>query len=55
LTEQVWLAKLKAMIPSYGHSLIDDAELTRTIRHETARVLRVEDVSPARTPMQAKP
>jgi malate dehydrogenase (quinone) len=55
LTEQAWLPKLKAMIPSYGHSLIDDAELTRTIRRETARVLRIEDVSPARTPMQTQP
>jgi malate dehydrogenase (quinone) len=55
LTAQAWLPKLKAMIPSYGHSLIDDAELTRTIRSETARVLRIEDVSPARKPMQARP
>jgi malate dehydrogenase (quinone) len=55
LTEQAWLPKLKAMIPSYGHSLIDDAELTRTIRRETARVLRVEDVSPTHKPMQAQP
>jgi malate dehydrogenase (quinone) len=53
LTAQAWLPKLKAMIPSYGHSLIDDAELTRTIRRETARVLRIEDVSPTRTPVQA--
>jgi malate dehydrogenase (quinone) len=55
LTEQAWLPKLKEMIPSYGHSLIDDAELTRTIRRETARVLRIEDVSPASTPVQARP
>jgi malate dehydrogenase (quinone) len=55
LTAQAWLPKLQQMIPSYGHSLIDDAELTRTIRRETANVLRIEDVSPARTAMQAQP
>jgi malate dehydrogenase (quinone) len=55
LTEQAWLPKLKDMIPSYGHSLIDDAELTRKIRRETARALKIEDVSPAHTPMQAQP
>jgi malate dehydrogenase (quinone) len=48
LTPQAWLPKLKEMIPSYGHSLIDDAELTRTVRRETARVLGLVDVSAAR-------
>ena len=55
LTEQAWLPKLKEIIPSYGDSLIDDADLTRTIRRETARVPRIEDVSPAHKPMQAQP
>jgi malate dehydrogenase (quinone) len=45
LTPQAWLPKLREMIPSYGHSLIEDAELTRTIRRETARVLELVDVS----------
>ncbi|MBA7465637.1 Malate:quinone oxidoreductase [subsurface metagenome] len=45
LTAQAWLPKLKEIIPSYGHSLIDDAELTRTVRRETARVLELVDVS----------
>jgi malate dehydrogenase (quinone) len=55
LTAQAWLPKLKAMIPSYGHSLIDDADLTRTIRRETAHVLEIENVSPARGATQAQP
>jgi malate dehydrogenase (quinone) len=37
-----WLPKLKEMIPSYGESLIDDADLTRRVRAETARVLHLE-------------
>ncbi len=44
LTEQAWLPKLKEMIPSYGVSLIDDAELTRQIRAETAAVLKLENL-----------
>ena len=51
LTEQAWLPKLRETIPSYGHSLIDDAELTRAVRRETARVLRIEDVNPTRKSM----
>ena len=45
LTEQTWLPKLKEMIPSYGISLIDDADFTRKIRTETARVLQIDDVN----------
>jgi malate dehydrogenase (quinone) len=45
LTPQAWLPKLRQMIPSYGHSLIEEAELTRTVRRETARVLELVDVS----------
>jgi malate dehydrogenase (quinone) len=44
LTESVWLPKLMAIIPSYGISLIDDAEFTRRIRAETAGVLKLENV-----------
>ncbi len=39
-----WLPKLKEIIPSYGESLIEDAELSRRVRAETATVLRLENV-----------
>jgi malate dehydrogenase (quinone) len=39
-----WLPKLKEMIPSYGESLIQDADLSRRVRAETARVLHLEYV-----------
>jgi hypothetical protein len=39
-----WLPKLKEIAPSYGEPLIDDADLTRRIRPETARVLNLEYV-----------
>jgi hypothetical protein len=32
------------MIPSYGKSIADDADLCRQIRTETAATLRLEDV-----------
>jgi malate dehydrogenase (quinone) len=54
LTAQAWLPKLKKMIPSYGISLIDDADFTRNIRSETARVLKIEDVNAAHAPVQAR-
>jgi malate dehydrogenase (quinone) len=56
LAAQAWLPRLKQMIPSYGISLIDDASVTRTIRSETARTLRIEDVggSPLRIPTQGR-
>jgi malate dehydrogenase (quinone) len=54
LTAQAWLPKLKEMIPSYGISLIDDADFTRDIRSKTARALKIEDVNAARTPAQAQ-
>ena len=44
LRDPAWLSKLKAIIPSYGVSLIDDAELCRRIRAETAAVLQLENV-----------
>jgi malate dehydrogenase (quinone) len=52
LTGQAWLPKLKEMIPSYGISLINDASFTRTIRTETARVLKIDDVNSK--PLQEK-
>jgi len=54
LTAQAGLPKLKKMIPSYGISLIDDADFTRNIRSETARVLKIEDVNAAHAPVQAR-
>lgn len=39
-----WKAKLQAIIPSYGHSLIDDAVLTRQVRADTAAVLGLQNV-----------
>ena len=39
-----WDAKLKAMIPSYGQSLIEDAELCRRVRAETAAVLHLQNI-----------
>jgi len=47
LTPQGWLPKLKEMIPSYGISLIDDADFTRKIRSETAQVLKIADINAA--------
>ncbi|MBX9567299.1 MAG: malate dehydrogenase (quinone) [Candidatus Obscuribacterales bacterium] len=39
-----WAARLKEMIPSFGRSLIDDAELCSKIRAETAQVLNLQNV-----------
>jgi malate dehydrogenase (quinone) len=39
-----WKAKLQQMIPSYGHSLIEDAALTRRVRAETAATLGLQNV-----------
>jgi malate dehydrogenase (quinone) len=44
LTEKGWLPKLKAMIPSYGESLIENAELSRRVRAETASVLHLVNI-----------
>ena len=38
-----WKQKLKEMIPSYGESLIEDAELARKIRHYTQTTLKLID------------
>ena len=38
-----WKEKLVEMIPSYGKSLIDDAELCRKTRKATAKVLELEE------------
>jgi malate dehydrogenase (quinone) len=44
LTASGWLPKLKQIIPSYGVSLIDDAELTGRVRAETAQILKVDNI-----------
>jgi malate dehydrogenase (quinone) len=44
LTPKHWLPKLTEMIPSYGVSLIDNADLLRRVRADTAAVLRLENV-----------
>ena len=45
LTPDHWLPKLKEMIPSYRRSpLIDNADLVRRVRADTAAVLRLENV-----------
>jgi malate dehydrogenase (quinone) len=44
LTASGWLPKLKKIIPSYGVSLIEDADLCGQVRAETAAVLRVENI-----------
>jgi malate dehydrogenase (quinone) len=42
--QQGWSAKLKEMIPSYGHSLKTDGELCKKVRAETAAVLNIRDI-----------
>jgi malate dehydrogenase (quinone) len=44
LTASAWLPKLKQIIPSYGVSLIDDAELCREVRARTTKLLKTENV-----------
>jgi malate dehydrogenase (quinone) len=44
LTDAAWLPRLKQIIPSYGISLVDDADFCRRIRQETAAVLKLENV-----------
>jgi malate dehydrogenase (quinone) len=44
LTPSAWLPKLKEIIPSYGVSLINDADMTRRIRAETAKVLNIDNI-----------
>ncbi len=44
LTGDGWLPRLKAIIPSYGVSLIEDAGMLRRLRADTAAVLKVENI-----------
>ena len=41
---EAWVAKLKAMIPSYGQSLIENPALARRMRADTAAVLHINDI-----------
>lgn len=41
LTEDAWLPKLKAVIPTYGTDLKVDADACHTIRQQTAKVLNL--------------
>jgi malate dehydrogenase (quinone) len=45
LVDTGWLPKLKEIIPSYGVSLIEDAELCRNVRAATASVLQIENIA----------
>jgi malate dehydrogenase (quinone) len=36
-----WTPKLTEMVPSYGRSIADDAELCRSVRTETAATLHI--------------
>jgi malate dehydrogenase (quinone) len=44
LTEDSWLPRLKAIIPTYGIDLKTDADACRRIRAETAPVLKIDNV-----------
>ncbi|MBX9690151.1 MAG: malate:quinone oxidoreductase, partial [Candidatus Obscuribacterales bacterium] len=39
-----WSKKLREMIPSYGHSLVEDVELCKRVRANTAAVLKLQHV-----------
>lgn len=51
LQTESWRSKLKAMIPSYGESLIDDTGLCARVRAYTAEVLGIHDVGTAESRM----
>jgi malate dehydrogenase (quinone) len=44
LNAGAWKTKMQDIIPSYGHSLIEDAALTRQVRADTAAVLGLQNV-----------
>jgi hypothetical protein len=44
LTASGWLPRLKEIIPSYGVSLMDDADLLRRVRADTAAALKIENI-----------
>ena len=44
LTAGAWLPKLQEIIPSYGISLLEDADFCRRVRADTAAVLNLQNV-----------
>ncbi len=44
LTDSTWLPKLKQIIPTYGIDLTKDADACRTIRAQTAPILKVDNI-----------
>ena len=42
--KNTWIDKLREIIPSYGHSLIDEPELLREVRAETADMLHINNL-----------
>ena len=44
LTASAWLPKLREIVPSYGISLLEDADLCRRVRADTAAVLNLQNV-----------
>ena len=45
LKNACWTRKSQEVIPSYGHSLADDAELLGRVRAETAAVLNINNIT----------
>lgn len=45
LQQEGWAEKLKAMIPSYGQSLVENTALCRQIRADTAAVLHLQNIT----------
>ncbi|WP_316828143.1 malate:quinone oxidoreductase [Pedobacter miscanthi] len=44
LATEEWQAKIKEMIPTYGKSLAQDAELCKATRNKTSKILKIENV-----------
>jgi malate dehydrogenase (quinone) len=44
LKTAAWVAKLRDMIPSYGHSLIDEPDVCLRVRAETAEILHISHI-----------
>jgi malate dehydrogenase (quinone) len=54
LTVAGWLPRLKEVIPSYGISLVEDADFLRRIRADTAVVLNLDNTPTVEQPRQAE-
>jgi malate dehydrogenase (quinone) len=44
LIASAWLPKLREIIPSYGISLLEDADACRRVRADTAAVLNLQNI-----------